>query len=109
MLDSYVQVVALVQCEWRCSVAWCGQLCPGGGFGPVSDDGYGVSYMVPGDASLYFHVSSKHSSSATDSARFTRLLFESLHDIRQLFADVTKNKRSTTTAAAAAASGIVAW
>jgi len=58
----------------------------------VSDDGYGVSYMVPGDATLYFHVSSKHSSSATDSARFVRLLFESLHEMRQLFVDVTKNK-----------------
>ncbi|XP_048749687.2 carnitine O-palmitoyltransferase 1, liver isoform-like isoform X2 [Ostrea edulis] len=36
-------------------------LCPGGGFGPVSDDGYGVSYMIPGDYKVFFHVSSKKS------------------------------------------------
>ena len=67
------------------------QLCPGGGFGPVSDDGYGISYMLPGDATLYFHVSSKCSSTVTDSAQFVRLLVESLHDMRQLFVDVAKN------------------
>ena len=59
----------------------------------MSDDGYGVSYMVPGDAVLYFHVSSKHSSSSTNSARFVRLLFESLHDMQQLFVNDVKNKR----------------
>ena len=48
--------------------------------------------MVPGDATLYFHVSSKHSSAATDSAQFVRLLFESLQDMKQLFVDVAKNK-----------------
>jgi carnitine O-palmitoyltransferase 1 len=61
------------------------KLCPGGGFGPVSDQGYGVSYMLPSDASLFFHISSKRSSTATNSRRFADLLFESLRDMRQLF------------------------
>lgn len=31
----------------------------GGGFGPVDDDGYGVSYIVAGEDLLFFHISSK--------------------------------------------------
>ncbi len=37
----------------------------GGGFGPVVDDGYGVSYAVMGESRFYFHVSSKRSSKHT--------------------------------------------
>lgn len=37
----------------------------GGGFGPVADDGYGVSYIVAGEDLLFFHVSNKKSSSKT--------------------------------------------
>ena len=37
----------------------------GGGFGPVAKDGYGVSYIIPGDYVLYFHVSSFKSSPDT--------------------------------------------
>jgi carnitine O-palmitoyltransferase 1 len=37
----------------------------GGGFGPVHDDGYGVSYIISGEDQIFFHVSSKHSSRAT--------------------------------------------
>uniref|UniRef100_A0AAQ6A8I4 carnitine O-palmitoyltransferase n=1 Tax=Amphiprion ocellaris TaxID=80972 RepID=A0AAQ6A8I4_AMPOC len=33
----------------------------GGGFGPVADDGYGVSYIIVGEDMINFHVSSKHS------------------------------------------------
>lgn len=33
----------------------------GGGFGPVADDGYGVSYIIAGEDILFFHVSSKKS------------------------------------------------
>lgn len=33
----------------------------GGGFGPVADDGYGVSYIIVGEDMLFFHVSSKKS------------------------------------------------
>uniref|UniRef100_A0A8C5HJ69 Carnitine O-palmitoyltransferase 1, liver isoform-like n=1 Tax=Gouania willdenowi TaxID=441366 RepID=A0A8C5HJ69_GOUWI len=31
----------------------------GGGFGPVADDGYGVSYIIVGEDMINFHVSSK--------------------------------------------------
>lgn len=61
------------------------KLCPGGGFGPVSDKGYGISYMFPGDWTLFFHVSSKKSTPETDSGRFVKLLFESLHEMKELF------------------------
>lgn len=37
----------------------------GGGFGPVADDGYGVSYIIAGEDILFFHISSKRSSSKT--------------------------------------------
>lgn len=33
----------------------------GGGFGPVADDGYGVSYIIVGEDTIFFHVSSKKS------------------------------------------------
>ncbi|KAK7940205.1 hypothetical protein WMY93_003531 [Mugilogobius chulae] len=39
----------------------------GGGFGPVADDGYGVSYIIVGEDMINFHVSSKHSCKETDS------------------------------------------
>lgn len=32
-------------------------ISPGGGFGPVADDGYGVSYMVAKEDETFFHVS----------------------------------------------------
>ena len=37
----------------------------GGGFGPVADDGYGVSYIIAGEDIVFFHVSSKKSSADT--------------------------------------------
>uniref|UniRef100_A0A669CGF7 carnitine O-palmitoyltransferase n=1 Tax=Oreochromis niloticus TaxID=8128 RepID=A0A669CGF7_ORENI len=37
----------------------------GGGFGPVADDGYGVSYIIVGEDMVNFHVSSKYSCSQT--------------------------------------------
>ena len=37
----------------------------GGGFGPVADDGYGVSYIVAGEGLIFFHISSKKSSNET--------------------------------------------
>ncbi|OXB59700.1 hypothetical protein ASZ78_012621, partial [Callipepla squamata] len=40
-------------------------LSSGGGFGPVADDGYGVSYIILGEAAIHFHVSSKFSCSET--------------------------------------------
>jgi len=67
-------------------------LSPGGGFGPVSDDGYGVSYMVPGDAILYFHVSSKKSSKATDSARYMDNIFWALNEMRKVCEETRASK-----------------
>uniref|UniRef100_A0A8C8SGA3 Carnitine O-palmitoyltransferase 1, muscle isoform n=1 Tax=Pelusios castaneus TaxID=367368 RepID=A0A8C8SGA3_9SAUR len=37
----------------------------GGGFGPVADDGYGVSYIIAGEGLITFHISSKFSSPKT--------------------------------------------
>ncbi|VDM60070.1 unnamed protein product [Angiostrongylus costaricensis] len=37
----------------------------GGGFGPVADRGYGVSYIVAGENQISFHISSKRSADNT--------------------------------------------
>nr|CAG4645461.1 EOG090X04D9 [Lynceus sp. MCZ IZ 141354] len=57
----------------------------GGGFGPVADDGYGVSYIVAGEDLIFFHVSSKRSSPETDSNRFADQIGRALNDMRLLF------------------------
>lgn len=41
----------------------------GGGFGPVADDGYGVSYIIAGEDLLFFHISNKKSSAQTVNER----------------------------------------
>lgn len=43
----------------------------GGGFGPVADDGYGVSYIIAGEDVVFFHVSSKKSSPETVSFSYS--------------------------------------
>lgn len=55
------------------------------GFGPVTDDGYGVSYMIAGEEKLFFHISSLKSSHVTDSKRYARNIVDALHDMRRLF------------------------
>ncbi|XP_036114083.1 carnitine O-palmitoyltransferase 1, liver isoform isoform X2 [Molossus molossus] len=57
----------------------------GGGFGPVADDGYGVSYILVGENLINFHVSSKFSSPETDSHRFGKHLRQAMTDIITLF------------------------
>ncbi len=57
---------------------------PSGGFGPVHDDGYGVSYMVATEDAFYFHVSSKKSSPFTDSQRFTDNIHKAMNDIMKV-------------------------
>lgn len=37
----------------------------GGGFGPVADRGYGVSYIIAGENQISFHISSKKSADNT--------------------------------------------
>lgn len=59
----------------------------GGGFGPVAKDGYGVSYIIPGDYVLYFHVSSFKSSPDTDSRRFAGHIADSMRELRALYFD----------------------
>ncbi|XP_072743467.1 carnitine O-palmitoyltransferase 1, liver isoform isoform X2 [Anoplolepis gracilipes] len=56
----------------------------GGGFGPVADDGYGVSYIIAGENLLFFHVSSKRSSSKTDATRFAKQIEKALDDMKNL-------------------------
>mmetsp|Transcript_854 Transcript_854/g.2270 ORF Transcript_854/g.2270 Transcript_854/m.2270 type:complete len:809 (+) Transcript_854:119-2545(+) len=69
---------------------------PGGGFGPVADDGYGVSYMFPNDKEIFFHVSSKKSTGVTDTQRFIKNIKQSLADVKKVFeahiADVEAEK-----------------
>ncbi|XP_054029862.1 carnitine O-palmitoyltransferase 1, muscle isoform isoform X1 [Dryobates pubescens] len=57
----------------------------GGGFGPVADDGYGVSYIIAGENLINFHISSKFSSPETDSKRFGGHIRQAMLDIAQLF------------------------
>lgn len=57
----------------------------GGGFGPVADDGYGVSYIIIGEDRIFFHVSSKKSCPTTSSSRFAEMLGQSLTDVKNLF------------------------
>eukprot|EP00128_Syssomonas_multiformis_P014332 Colp12_sorted_trinity150504_noHs@14456 len=62
------------------------KVSPGGGFGPVADDGYGVSYMLAGENRVFFHVSSKRSATNTDSTRFGQRLVQAMEDMRALCA-----------------------
>ncbi|XP_072241614.1 carnitine O-palmitoyltransferase 1, liver isoform isoform X2 [Leuresthes tenuis] len=57
----------------------------GGGFGPVADDGYGVSYIIVGEDLINFHISSKHSSPETDSHRFGTNIRQAMLDMLDLF------------------------
>ncbi|XP_042352690.1 carnitine O-palmitoyltransferase 1, liver isoform isoform X2 [Plectropomus leopardus] len=57
----------------------------GGGFGPVADDGYGVSYIIVGENLINFHISSKHSSPETDSHRFGANIRQAMLDMLDLF------------------------
>ncbi|KAF2879155.1 hypothetical protein ILUMI_27007 [Ignelater luminosus] len=57
----------------------------GGGFGPVADDGYGVSYIVAGEDLFFFHISHKKSSKQTDCHRFAINIERALADMKRLF------------------------
>ncbi|XP_023562449.1 carnitine O-palmitoyltransferase 1, brain isoform [Octodon degus] len=57
----------------------------GGGFGPADDHGYGVSYIFMGDDAITFHISSKKSSTKTDSHRLGQHIEEALLDVASLF------------------------
>jgi carnitine O-palmitoyltransferase 1 len=57
----------------------------GGGFGPVADDGYGISYIITGEDTIFFHISSKKSCGTTDSYRFGSAIRQAMQDIKGLF------------------------
>jgi len=59
--------------------------CPGGGFGPVAEDGYGVSYMVAGEDMLGFHISSKKACPSTSSDKFAQDIEQALADLKALY------------------------
>lgn len=64
----------------------------GGGFGPVADDGYGVSYIVAGEDLVFFHISSKQSCLTTSSNRFAENIGRALDDMKNMFAEYNKTK-----------------
>jgi len=66
--------------------AWADRISPGGGFGPVAADGYGVSYMTSGERELFFHISARKTAngapSRTDARRFQGFLFAALAEMK---------------------------
>lgn len=64
-----------------------GLTTPGGGFGPVSFEGYSVSYIISGEERIFFHLSSTKSCEITDTARFSKRIFNAMNDIKLLFED----------------------
>jgi carnitine O-palmitoyltransferase 1, liver isoform len=63
---------------------WQKLVSPGGGFGPVADNGYGVSYMLSGEDEVFFHVSSKKTCEDTDSARFADGIVQAMADMKEV-------------------------
>ncbi|XP_028714732.1 carnitine O-palmitoyltransferase 1, brain isoform isoform X2 [Peromyscus leucopus] len=57
----------------------------GGGFGPATDHGYGISYIFMGENMITFHISSKKSSTKTDSHRLGQHIEDALLDVASLF------------------------
>ena len=62
----------------------------GGGFGPVADDGYGVSYIIAGENLIFFHISCKRSSPMTNANRFAKQIEKALADMKNLFLERKK-------------------
>ncbi|VDK77714.1 unnamed protein product [Onchocerca ochengi] len=56
----------------------------GGGFGPVADNGYGISYIIVGENILSFHISSKRSANNTSSIGLRDDIIKSLEDMSLL-------------------------
>ncbi|XP_037946654.1 carnitine O-palmitoyltransferase 1, liver isoform isoform X2 [Teleopsis dalmanni] len=64
----------------------------GGGFGPVADDGYGVSYIIAGENLIFFHISAKKACKLTDVHRFADNICKALADIRTMFEEYLKDQ-----------------
>lgn len=61
---------------------WATRISPGGGFGPVADDGLGVSYQAL-EREFIFHISGwKKAAPKVDVNRFRDKLFEALADMK---------------------------
>lgn len=65
-----------------------GYLSPGAGFGPVTYDGYSVSYIVSGEDLISFTVSSKKACPITDTSRFCDRIVQAMADMKTLFDDL---------------------
>ena len=63
----------------------------GGGFGPVADDGYGISYIINGEDAIIFHISSKRSCGITNSSRMGRHIVQALSEMKNLFENTKKS------------------
>lgn len=64
---------------------------PGGGFGPVTRDGYGVAYFISGENNISFHISSVKTCDVTNTERFTNEVSKAMNDIKLLFEDYNGN------------------
>lgn len=69
----------------------------GGGFGPVSFDGYSVSYIISGEEKIFFHLSSTKSCQITNTERFAKQIFKAMSDIKLLFDDHNRNQKTKPT------------
>ncbi|CAL8285078.1 unnamed protein product [Merluccius merluccius] len=70
----------------------------GGGFGPVADDGYGVSYSIVGENMINFHISCKHSCPHTDAHKFGAQVRKALVDLLDLMcSEPSRTSRTTRT------------
>ena len=70
---------------------------PGGGFGPVSYDGYSVSYIISGEDSITFHLSSNKSCDLTNTDRFGKRIFQAMGDIKLMVEEFNKNQKKSET------------
>lgn len=71
-----------------------GLTTPGGGFGPVSNDGYSVSYIISGENKIFFHLSSTKNCNVTNTDRFGKRIFKAMDDIKLLFNDYNQNQKA---------------
>lgn len=71
----------------------------GGGFGPVADDGYGVSYIIAGEDLIFFHISAKKSCGTTSAYRFGENIRQALADMRTMFEQHLKDNPKKTNGA----------
>ncbi|XP_074659710.1 carnitine O-palmitoyltransferase 1, liver isoform-like [Tubulanus polymorphus] len=60
---------------------------PGGCFGVIRKDNYGVFYTMSGENMIYIHVSSKVSTENKDSKRFAHRLLKAFTDMREMVED----------------------